>query len=240
MAVPWSALASPTTLGALSLPHWKQLGFTAGAGPDQIRKQLRTAYPGVPAFILRDDWIRSLDAWARHARQMTLRMARPNGGGDGPDIDPGGLSPDDGTPLPPAPAPSPPVPIDMPAFTVFDLAVQVADCFLNRTEWSMQWPWGVRMCMDRPCTDKLELLLSNGSINSTELFTLINNLVRAGLVFVEALISPWLLFAIAHFSLYWSVMIRATKGPNGICLVHVFPWWSGLSGGVFHGWGEPR
>lgn len=247
VTLPWRALERRDVAGMLTSAQWEQLGFRPNASGDQVRKLLGSGKIGEPpAYLFEDLAIDALGRWAERRRVIdivdTIALPRNGGGGFG-----GGGGAGGGSAPPPAPRGSqgggsgtPPIP-QQTQDDIMKLITGSAECLMNAS-WSFEGIWGVRVCLDRKCADTLEAILlgQGGASASAVLGYFLANFAKLSWKGVLSSAGGWVGLALLHFSLYWGLLIRSKKTANGVCLVHVWPWWSGLTGGIFHGWAVGR
>lgn len=239
--IPWRALSHVGTLTAMTKANWEAIGVSPRSSADVVSAKIRESFDSVPSYLLEKERIQSLIAWAnRSARLKPMGMPGPGGGG----------GPDDT--LPPNPKKKPPIIDPKVLEDIAKFVKEAGECFLHG-QWSIDLlevgrqgtifhfrvPIGVRVCLDRPCADKLEaLLLGQGS---AQIGTIITTAIATGAASsVLASAGGWIGLAFLHFAVHWGAMIAVAKGPNGVCLTHFFPWWIPIFGGIINGYGVPR
>lgn len=245
VAMPWRALERRDVASMLTSSDWDQLGFRPNASTDQVRKALGSGKLGdPPPYLFEDPAIEALGRWAERRRILDFvnQVALPRAGGDGGGGD---------VPVPPpAPTPTPgstggkggrPAIPQQVQDDILNIVKGSAECLMNAS-WSLEGIWGVRICLDRKCADKIEgILLGTGGTSATAMLTYF--LANFGKFTWKGILTSaggWVGLALLHFSLYWGLLIRSNKTDNGVCLIHVWPWWSGATGGIFHGWAVGR
>lgn len=245
--VPWRALGRSDVLSMLGSSQWRELGFRPLATVDSVRKGLASGRFGEPPQDLLDDEIlNNLAEWAANRRALDLLDPRalpkntaPEVGGDVPPRR-GGLGGGGGGGG--SQGGQPPVPDDV-AKDILDLVRATGECLLH-AKWSFEGVIGVRVCFDKECADKLETaLLGSSSAKAGQILQyFLANFKFTAAAFKGALSTAggWVGLALLHFSLYWGILIAQNKTDRGVCLIHVWPWISGATGGIFHGWAEGR
>ena len=248
IAMPWRALERRDVAGMLGSSDWQALGFRPLASTDSVRKLLGSGKFGdPPPYLFEDGVIERLGEWAARRNILDfdpLALPRAGGGGGG-----GGAGGGGGSAPPPPPARggnqggnqgAPPIP-QQTQNDIMAIIKGTAECLMNAS-WSIEGVWGVRICLDRKCADKIEAILlgQGGTTASAMIGYFLANFGKLTWKGVLTSAGGWVALALLHFSLYWGLLIRQNKTANGVCLVHVWPWWSGLTGGIFHGWAQGR
>jgi hypothetical protein len=256
--IPWRSLFHEPSLASMTVKDWDWLGIRRDSSASEIAASVRR-FPNHPDYVLEQAHLDSLAGSAGFyiglLNEHTELPPRPSGfalrrvwkdtvpGGDIGVLRQGlgGDEPPKGAPAPP---PGPDYAQIANAFLSF--IKEIGEC-LATAQWSIQWalfyPLGVRICLGAACAQKvanaLKALLgtSSGSIVAT-----IGALFAKGLLTWGQLLSSlgWVGLAMLHFASYWTAMILANVTPRGVCIIHLFPWNSALSGGVFNGWAEGR
>jgi len=129
-----------------------------------------------------------------------------------------------------------------------DFVKQVGVCF-EQASWSIWWsngpwswsnPWtvalGVRICFNKACADKLRDQLGTlaAGVGGIGLAALITQFA-SGAGFAQLASAAfgalgWVGIALFEFAVYWLIAIATNLGANGVCILHLFPWWIGLEG----------
>lgn len=235
--LPWRALSHAPSLAAMTTEGWNQLGIRPWSRIDSSRLALRRQFPLIPDYVLEDERLGDLIEWA--ARRDWLDRANPvmimgaGGGGREPNPDPTDTPPPDGNVSPPSVSPGV-------IKRVVELASKAADCLVNG-QWSIErvgwFPVGPKVCLDADCTEKVEQALW-ADAGATILAILTAGSFTAPAVLAAA--GGWAGLAMLHFSLHWAALMSLNKTPNGVCLVHFFPWISPAFGGILNGYAVGR
>jgi hypothetical protein len=256
--IPWRSLFHEASLSSMTLKDWEWLGIHGKSTPSQISESV-SRFKHYPEYMLNPA---HLDALAGSAAFYLPLLhtpiewpARPSDftGGrpwfrDTVPVERIGVRRQALGGEPQKPESPPPAGPDYAqiARDFLNFVKEIADC-LASAQWSVQWaafyPLGVRICLDPACAQKvanaLKALLgtSAGNVAAT-----IATLAAKGLLSWAALLSAlgWVGLAMLHFASYWAAMILLNMTSRGVCIVHLFPWNSALSGGAFNGWAEGR
>jgi hypothetical protein len=147
---------------------------------------------------------------------------------------------------PPQPAPGP----DYAKLAAMfgDFVKQIGTCFQQAT-WSVwwsngAWSWtnpftvalGVRICFNKGCADKLREQLGAlaAGVGGLGLAALIAKFA-SGAAFTQVVSAAfgalsWVGIALLEVAVYWLIQIASNIGQNGVCILHLYPWWIGLEG----------
>lgn len=243
--IPWRALSHVTTLDALTIENWRWLGIEPWSDTQEIRKKVAEKFVAAPDYMFEASRLSTLRetsasiGYVDHQSQPRLIFKNQ----------PGDDSPTGG---PPNPSSNPP------SVDWFGLAKAVVQFFqdagpcLLHGQWSLEYATfrgrpiyaiGVRICLDRPCADKVEnALWSLLGVAKGDIATVVSSLLAKNLLTLANLLSwgTWVGLAMVHFALYWAILIETNKTANGVCIIHFWPINSILAGGLVNGWAEGR
>ena len=219
IAVPWALLRESTSDTILSNGLLSEFGFGPAASSHMTRSRLTETFPDVPARLLTDE----SQEWLHQAAFRSFLDGMINTLKGYVEV----IFGQQWTIKLAEPAPAQP-----PA----DPVQEVIDCF-KTSEWSVRW-WGIEICLDQACGDKLANLLLAGKADSiaAALGSLVNDIISGSVVGMSAIVAAAIKIfggavaaALTAIALYTALMLRANNTPRGVCLV--FPW--PLTGGLF-------
>jgi len=146
------------------------------------------------------------------------------------------------SPPPPA-APQPASSNNALSAEVLTLIEDMVNCFKG-AGYSVAYAWfvpvGIKICLGHDCAQTLisdfqKVISATGG----SAIAIIGSIIAEGWAALSTLTAiQWVGLAILHFAVYWWLMLMTNITPRGVCIVHFFPWISGLSGGLVNGYAQ--
>lgn len=264
--IPWRSLYDAVTLQSMTQQDWDWLGISTATDPKQLPTVISSKFTYHPDYVLDDAHAQSLSASAQYylpALQKTSGVStvplifRPVTAVDlNPILHPIvgrvpiGISttatstttaPLNTAPPTPTPAGSSSNPINT---EVLALITDLVACFKTAkvsVDMALGFiPTAIRICLDATCAQKLiadfqKVVTATGG----NVVTIIGAIASQGFSALGSLGAlQWVGLAILHFAVYWWLMLQLNITSKGVCIVHFFPWISGLSGGLVNGYAQ--
>jgi hypothetical protein len=119
----------------------------------------------------------------------------------------------------------------------------MVNCFKG-AGYSLAYAWfvpvGIKICLGHDCAQTLisdfqKVISATGG----SAIAIIGSIIAEGWATLSTLTAiQWVGLALLHFAAYWWLMLMTNITPRGVCIVHFFPWISGLSGGLVNGYAQ--
>lgn len=240
-SIPWRALTDAKTLDCLTPEVYDWLGVKPWGGTVLTHQRMSRNLGQPPRYMLEEQRLEDLRGWAWRSSMnaatppMYTAMLAQGGSSIGlaaqrvlSGVKAGGS--------PPSVAPD-----------VIDQAVELAQkCarYLLDAPWEYEWarkwyPVGVAFRLNKTAADVVEEAL--WGVAGPKLLAAVVALKGATITAASMLgaFGGWAGLALFHFTFHWACLIHLGRGPNGVRLIHFYPWNSAIFGGILNGYCEP-